>query len=1034
MGTARRSVVTHRKPLGLLAILACLLLLPQTVEAFTLTGAAAEALKLLIGLLSWVVETLGKLFVYLVDIFLGFARYNKFGDAQPVKIGWVIVRDICNMFFIVVLLISAFNTIIGWDSSLRYNQVLPKLLLMAILINFSRTLVQVLIDFSQVVMLTFVNAFQAAGAGNFAAAFRINDLLSMRDNFASQGQQAVDAAGNDNYDLAAQLFTSFLLALILIVIANGVMLIMIIYILARIIGLWIALIFSPLAFFVKALPSSLQSGLSSFSGKYWSRLSGMLTGGPVVMFFIYLTFAILQTAPANPPANPGGQTAGGSSLLGAQGSGLSNQLELYTPTTEINSATNFLTRVGTSDNVASFIVAVALMLMALEAAIEAANAVEGSVGKIASTIGSASKGLAFGAAALAASSPWLATKLGYRTLDKRYDMTGKASTAGLWLANKVPIAGQFARPVLMKGMMMRRKEREAERQELNSAQSGMTTNERRLVQAGLQSTVGAVVGNAATRLAGAPGRLADKVTGDSLLSRAARATLKGTGKVTEGANKALGGAWFTQGDRLARMDIANYLTSEAARAEDQRNIEDEIEEMVNNDPTKSDAAGWTQSQRDNHADNLVQETIRRNMARQYQISDEVAKSSPIRAHDVISRNKAERNKDPLLWGSKLPSKMKSMVENMSKLKGVDAVAAMDGQFLAQFMETSGMATVEQGLLTMSTDKARNDKIIAEVRKNNALLADSLEFARREWSNMEQKDDQGVERNGIRTENAYTKRIETDANGDMHFMQNDRGGTSVGGRIAKTLEPLLGQLPVGQAVPLETKIGPIGNYGYKEFSAKVEGPDKRVYRNTNQAKALAELKVMTATDLAADAGADAFGRFQAAEGDVSDLASIPGFEKAVEAFAKKQADALTSVLERGTEGELKVQSGQESAYQDIVKNLRFLKQIDSAGFGVENFSGKVVQPMLRALNDAKMNVGGSDYAVSDIFAFKATSNAIKDLETKKVPLHFYSAAQRAAGPEAAAILAKVNEFNNNPNSKVRSLVNPEAVRAINLGLS
>jgi hypothetical protein len=172
---------THKYPLGFAAVMGILLLAPHIAQA----DVTDQAVSAIIQLLSWIVEMLGKVFIFLVDIFLGFARYNGFGDAQPVKIGWVIVRDICNMFFIVVLLISAFSTIIGWDSSLRYNAVLPKLLLMAILINFSRTLVQVLIDFSQVVMLTFVNAFRAAGAGNFTAAFRINQLLSMRDDYVA---------------------------------------------------------------------------------------------------------------------------------------------------------------------------------------------------------------------------------------------------------------------------------------------------------------------------------------------------------------------------------------------------------------------------------------------------------------------------------------------------------------------------------------------------------------------------------------------------------------------------------------------------------------------------------------------------------------------------------------------------------------------------------------------------------------------------------------------------------------------------------
>ena len=41
--------------------------------------------------------------------------------------GWVIVRDLVNMFLIIVL-VSAFATIIGYDSSFHYTKVLPETL------------------------------------------------------------------------------------------------------------------------------------------------------------------------------------------------------------------------------------------------------------------------------------------------------------------------------------------------------------------------------------------------------------------------------------------------------------------------------------------------------------------------------------------------------------------------------------------------------------------------------------------------------------------------------------------------------------------------------------------------------------------------------------------------------------------------------------------------------------------------------------------------------------------------------------------
>ena len=51
--------------------------------------------------------------------------------------------------------------------------------MMAVSINFSKTLVGLMIDFSQVVMLTFVNGFQAAAFGNLSKAFGLTTILTI---------------------------------------------------------------------------------------------------------------------------------------------------------------------------------------------------------------------------------------------------------------------------------------------------------------------------------------------------------------------------------------------------------------------------------------------------------------------------------------------------------------------------------------------------------------------------------------------------------------------------------------------------------------------------------------------------------------------------------------------------------------------------------------------------------------------------------------------------------------------------------------
>lgn len=433
--------------------------LPSVVHADALNGLEQTIFGALNKLMSWIVQAIGAILLFLIEIFIGFVSYNGFGNAAPVQTGWVLVRDICNMFFIVILLVSAFSTIIGYGhDSFHYSRVLPKLLLMAILINFSKTFISLLIDVSQVVMISFVNAFRDAAAGNFTSAFGITDYLNFQQQ--ASGDQAVEYA---------KIFGSYILAMVLFIIACGVMLVMIIYVIARIVGLWMALIFSPLALFATALPGRLKQGMGAFTGKYWSRLGGMLSGGPIIAFFVWLTLATVQ-ASAVSSSRPGQPSSNGS-LASTVGLTIAGQDQ--GTATRVSNA--FVTEVANTDHLATFIVAVAMMLMGLEAAVAAASEVNSYAGSLAGNIAHGAQGLALGAAGVAAGVGFTAGTFGLnklpRALDERLDLTGRAATGAAYLAkvaSYVPGVGGVAAsviPKLNKAMVYNKKRAKAEREE-----------------------------------------------------------------------------------------------------------------------------------------------------------------------------------------------------------------------------------------------------------------------------------------------------------------------------------------------------------------------------------------------------------------------------------------------------------------------------------------------------------------------------------------------------------------------------------------
>lgn len=1025
MEKSKAWVQEHKALSGLFALTLFAITIPSTVHAgffsWLAGNAAAEAFNLIVWIVAAVVQFLGVMFTYIVDIFLGFARYNGFADAQPVKLGWVIVRDICNMFFIVILLISAFSTIIGYDSSLRYNAVVPKLLLMAILINFSRTLIQVLIDFSQVVMLTFVNAFRAAGAGNFTAAFRINNLLSMRDDVSNSAARTTDGITDQNFDVAVQVFTSFLLALVLVVIANGVMIIMTIFVLARIIGLWIALIFSPAAFFVTALPGRLQSGLSSFSGKYWSRLAGMLTGGPVVMFFIYLTFAILQTPAASaPPATSQTPPTGSSSTPPATatqngGTGLSSQLGLYSPTPELRGSqvTNFLTAVGTSDDVASFIVAVALMLMALEAAVEAANAVDSTVGKFAGQIGSASKGLAFGAAALAASTPWLATKFGYRTVDKRFDITGKASNVGLRLANKIPVLGQYARKPLMAGMMMRKREAAAEEKELMSAASGMTADQKRVVQAGFQSTPGAILGN-----------LADKMVG-ALPENGRAQQLAGS------LRKNLGGAWFSQGDKRAMMALSGDLAGEGTGAEDQRNLENDIEADVLREEASLKArdpkyVGRSEDDIDRIVENRASDAVRQRRGAQLDVQEAQAKS--MNDHATLDAIKAMRKKDPLLWtsASKRRDKIGTIGEDPSKITAVDESVRGTTAFLSELARSRGAVEYRDGNVMASDDKILRDRLVDDIAKHDKKTAKLMEAFLQHLQNSSKTDaDTGVTTAGLAEGIATQGRMETDANGDIRFARTPEAGGSLlrkgADMVASATRGIVRVPLMGQAQGIAFG----GKGGMAELTEATGGAGGRILRSTNEEAALGALKTRAANGTMSDPlAAGELRSFLRAGGSVADVKGLGNIEAAFEELGKDLATQFAPML-HNKGGALEIDPAQRQQYQELLKSLSFLKQLNNPGTDKQ-----AADPIFKAMA-SNMTVGGQAFRLADIYAFKNTAPAGKKGLGEDAGFALLSAAKRSNEGEALNILEKALEVQGHADKAMRDRLSNNANRALSL---
>jgi len=191
---------------------------------------------------------------------------------------WIMVRDVLNMTFILILLFSAFCTIFQVEKwSLK--KVWLNILINALLVNFSFTIARFIIDVSNVAMYYFVNNMfsmtgTVTGSGimsNYASTTNLGAILAPND-FASQPLA---------YELMIIVFT-FILGMSLLIIA--------VLFVIRLIALALLIMFSPIGFVGYIFP-----GTAEYADKWWKNLFNYAFFAPIMIFMMAIAFQVAKS-------------------------------------------------------------------------------------------------------------------------------------------------------------------------------------------------------------------------------------------------------------------------------------------------------------------------------------------------------------------------------------------------------------------------------------------------------------------------------------------------------------------------------------------------------------------------------------------------------------------------------------------------------------------------------------------------------------------------------------------------------------------
>ena len=232
----------------------------------------------------------GRIFEALLDFtILNFSENFTALVENGVNVSWVLFRDITNIVLIGMFVYLAFNVMLN-TTSISVEKLVVRVLVMAVLINFSLFATKVIIDISNITAIKFYEQMKTdKGLAVFiiekagiTPGFNTDDLLS---GFSAFGDAV--STGYDNGTVSVivySLILSSLLAGLIGIFIYGSILLM-----SRVLSLIFLMVTSPLAFAAWMIP-----GLEHHWRNWWSILLKNAFFAPFLMLFLWASTKIIE--------------------------------------------------------------------------------------------------------------------------------------------------------------------------------------------------------------------------------------------------------------------------------------------------------------------------------------------------------------------------------------------------------------------------------------------------------------------------------------------------------------------------------------------------------------------------------------------------------------------------------------------------------------------------------------------------------------------------------------------------------------------
>lgn len=244
-----------------------------------------DCIAIVPGEISILILKISSLLTYLAGGILNFAiKYtvvdmsDHIDGTGSINVAWSAIRDVANMAFIFILLWAAIQTVLGIGKDNK--NLIVKVVLVAIFINFSLFATKLIIDAANVFAIYFYDAI-APGALDVIATTGLSDRLM--NTFNLQSIWDATEAGLDG----SKLLIIGVMGTVVTLIAAFVFFAIAIMFVIRFVVLIFVLILSPLAFLSFILPE-----LDDKRKQWWAALTSQAFFAPVFFLLIWIVIVV----------------------------------------------------------------------------------------------------------------------------------------------------------------------------------------------------------------------------------------------------------------------------------------------------------------------------------------------------------------------------------------------------------------------------------------------------------------------------------------------------------------------------------------------------------------------------------------------------------------------------------------------------------------------------------------------------------------------------------------------------------------------